>query len=116
MSEDYSGRSLAFVRRLLRCPAKWGTAKQAARALPLITDAKPAFGSVCFYAAEPWGHCGLYVNDDLCLTVNTDGQTRLLPYDDAHYWGGPLVGWVLAEHFALYSDAVQRQLDRPEQE
>jgi hypothetical protein len=101
--DEYAGRSLFFVRRLLRCPPKWGTAKQAAKALPLVQDEVPAFGSVCFYASEPWGHCGVYVNDGVCLTVNTDGHTRLLPYDDAHYWGGPLVGWVLADTFALYS-------------
>jgi len=105
--EDYSGQSLRFVRRLLRCPAKWPTAKTAAKVLPLVQDEPPAFGSVCFYAAEPWGHCGVYVNDGVCLTVNSDGQTRLLPYDDSHYWGGPLIGWVLAENFALYSGAKE---------
>lgn len=105
--EDYSGQSLRFVRRLLRCPAKWPTAKAAAKVLPLVQDEPPAFGSVCFYAAEPWGHCGVYVNDGVCLTVNSDGQTRLLPYDDSHYWGGPLIGWVLAENFALYSGAKE---------
>jgi hypothetical protein len=39
----------------------------------------------------------------VCLTVNTDGQTRLLPYEDEHYWGGPYIGWASAETFALYS-------------
>lgn len=102
---EYAGQSLRFVRVLLRCPAKWPTAKSAAKVLPLVIDEEPAFGSICFYAAEPWGHCGVYVNDGVCLTVNTDGQTRLLPYEDEHYWGGPFIGWVLAENFALYSGA-----------
>jgi hypothetical protein len=102
---DYGGQSLRFVRQLIRCPAKWPTAKAAAKVLPLNTEEPPTFGSVCFYAAEPWGHCGVYVNDGVCLTVNTDGQTRLLPFDDEHYWGGRFIGWTPADTFALYSGA-----------
>lgn len=105
--EEFGGQSLRFVRRLLRCPAKWPTAQAAAKVLALVKDEPPAFGSVCFYDAQPWGHCGVYVNDGVCLTVNTDGHTRLLPYDDAHYWGGQFIGWVLAENFALYSGAKE---------
>lgn len=103
--DDYGGQSLRFVRRLLRCPAKWPTAKAAAKDLPLIKSQEPEFGSVCFYGPEPWGHCGVYVNDQMCLTVNTDGRTRLLPWDDEHYWGGPYLGWISGEDFALSSEA-----------
>lgn len=105
--DDYGGQSLRFVRRLLRCPAVWATAKAAAKDLTLVTDEPPSFGAVCFYGAEPWGHCGVYVNDQLCLTVNTDGRTRLLPFDDEHYWGGPFLGWVAGEDFAVHSGAAQ---------
>lgn len=102
---EFAGQSLRFVRQLLRCPAKWPTAKSAAKILPLVVDEELPLAAVCFYGVEPWGHCGLYVNDGVCLTVNSDGLTRLLPYDDEHYWGGPFIGWVSAETFALYSGA-----------
>lgn len=104
----YAGQSLRFVRMLLRCPARWATAKEASDCLTL-QDLPLVFSvsSVLFYDAARFGHCGLYVGSGRAITVDIQGSPVLLPAagDCEHYWGGSFLGWISAEAFAKEAGA-----------
>lgn len=97
MSEEFAGRSLYFVRKLLMIKPQWASAAEAASHLLLMRDAPPEFGSVVFYASYPYGNCGVYVGQRQALTANREGEPVLLPIDMPEFWGGPYLGWCPAE-------------------
>jgi len=98
---SYRGRSLAYVRTLLGCPARWASAEAAAAALTVhMRRGYPmVLGAVCFYEMEPWGDIGLYVGAGEVLRV-IHGQPELINVTrDMDY-----IGWVSGQAFR---DAAQ---------
>jgi len=91
--ESYRGRSLAYVRTLLDCPARWASAKDAAedfaRAGQLRIGYPMALGAVCFYDMEPWGDLGLYTGSGKVLRLRQGHPELVELIRDMDY-----IGWV----------------------
>jgi hypothetical protein len=99
---EYRGRSLAFIRNLLECPARWGSAKDAAEAMAeqRRTGYPMVLGAVCFYDMEPWGDIGLHVGNGEVLRI-IQGRPQLVPVmRDLNY-----IGWVTTGEFREASGA-----------
>ena len=106
--EEYAGRSLLFVRRLLRADARWPDARTAAASLPLHQNDPPPLFSVVFFDSVPHGHCGLYVGRREALTMDRMGFPVLQHLRDEALWGGRLLGWIGQETFILASRTKPR--------
>jgi hypothetical protein len=93
---DYRGRSLSYVRHLLDCPARWGSAKDAAEALRehVRADYPMVVGAVCFYEMDPWGDIGVYLGAGEVLRVVQGLPVLRKIYRDMDY-----IGWVSGQTF-----------------
>jgi len=96
--ESYQNRSLAYVRTLLGCPARWTSAKDAAEALAKAKELRigypMAIGALCFYDMDPWGDIGLYVGSGKVLRLQHGHPQLVELVRDMDY-----IGWVSKQAF-----------------
>jgi hypothetical protein len=104
VDQTFRGRSLAWLRVMLRCPPRWPSARDAAVELhEYIHIGKPIWiGSVCFFEMNPWGDVGLYVGEDLVLRL-VGGRPVLMELSQDL----SLIGWV---HGDIFREASEGQL------
>jgi hypothetical protein len=87
---DYRDRSLAFVRRVKGLPPRYSSARQAMEASSVNSGAPAAPGVIVWFEGGRWGDCGIALDADHALVLDSHGQPRLTALT-GH--SSPYVGW-----------------------
>lgn len=80
--EDWTGRSLAFIRQVTRNPARYSSAAAAAAESDITVEGEPPVGAFCWYRsqAHPHGNVSLYLGGHASLCVGHSGRPQVLGY------------------------------------